>query len=238
MRDKDGRLYAGFRGPVVKDRRAAMVSVEIDTLFGGSGTAHQLFQLPLDGRGVRDLTTHGELILILAGPARTAQGLMPSIPGTGGRKTSNRYPHYVFAPPETGSSAAFGKARLGAACPDLVRRRQGRCSNSSQCPSALMQHALRVHMRLLFLVAIALLVRVDPFCLGARRVTRWSPNRGASSGPNHLSIRALCRPTFCPMFKKVMCALGSIASWADDYRAEHEESRNWHFVNIPLTGHA
>lgn len=28
-------------------------------------------------------------------------------------------------------------------------------------------------------------------------------------------------------------SLASIASWADDYRAEHEESRNWHFVNIP-----
>ncbi|MET4519490.1 S1/P1 nuclease [Bradyrhizobium sp. I1.7.5] len=29
-------------------------------------------------------------------------------------------------------------------------------------------------------------------------------------------------------------SLGSIASWADDYRAEHDETRNWHFVNIPF----
>src|SRR5882724_1812742 len=28
-------------------------------------------------------------------------------------------------------------------------------------------------------------------------------------------------------------SLGSVASWADDYRAEHDETRNWHFVNIP-----
>jgi S1/P1 Nuclease len=27
--------------------------------------------------------------------------------------------------------------------------------------------------------------------------------------------------------------LASIASWADDYRASHDESRNWHFVNVP-----
>jgi hypothetical protein len=26
--------------------------------------------------------------------------------------------------------------------------------------------------------------------------------------------------------------LASIASWADDYRASHDESRNWHFVNM------
>ncbi|MCA1510186.1 DUF3616 domain-containing protein [Bradyrhizobium sp. NBAIM01] len=71
---KEGRLYAGFRGPILEDTRAAIVSVEIDTLFGGRGTAHQLFQLPLDGRGVRDLTTHGDLILILAGPAKDGAG--------------------------------------------------------------------------------------------------------------------------------------------------------------------
>lgn len=28
-------------------------------------------------------------------------------------------------------------------------------------------------------------------------------------------------------------ALASIASWADDYRSKHDESRNWHFVDIP-----
>jgi len=29
-------------------------------------------------------------------------------------------------------------------------------------------------------------------------------------------------------------ALSSIASWADDYRAEHEETTNWHFADIPF----
>jgi hypothetical protein len=28
--------------------------------------------------------------------------------------------------------------------------------------------------------------------------------------------------------------LASIASWADDYRALHDESANWHFVDIPM----
>jgi hypothetical protein len=28
-------------------------------------------------------------------------------------------------------------------------------------------------------------------------------------------------------------SLSSIASWADDYRPQHEETRNWHFVDIP-----
>ena len=28
-------------------------------------------------------------------------------------------------------------------------------------------------------------------------------------------------------------SLASIASWADDYRAAHEETANWHFVDIP-----
>jgi len=29
-------------------------------------------------------------------------------------------------------------------------------------------------------------------------------------------------------------SLASFASWADDYRASHHETTNWHFVNIPL----
>jgi hypothetical protein len=72
---RDGRLYAGFRGPVLDDTRAAILSVQINTLFGGTGTAHRLFQLSLGGgRGVRDLTAHGEFILILAGPVRDGAG--------------------------------------------------------------------------------------------------------------------------------------------------------------------
>lgn len=29
-------------------------------------------------------------------------------------------------------------------------------------------------------------------------------------------------------------SLASVASWADDYRAAHRETTNWHFVNIPV----
>ena len=47
-------LLAGFRGPVLDGNRAVVLSARIDTLFGGSGTDHRLFRLPLgDGRGVR-----------------------------------------------------------------------------------------------------------------------------------------------------------------------------------------
>src|SRR5689334_4298989 len=29
-------------------------------------------------------------------------------------------------------------------------------------------------------------------------------------------------------------SLASVASWADDYRADHKETSNWHFIDIPL----
>ncbi|MCA6111791.1 DUF3616 domain-containing protein [Bradyrhizobium cenepequi] len=46
---KDGRLYAGFRGPVLDDNRAAILSVEVDTLFGGTPTVGFTARPP-DGR--------------------------------------------------------------------------------------------------------------------------------------------------------------------------------------------
>jgi hypothetical protein len=36
-----------------------------------------------------------------------------------------------------------------------------------------------------------------------------------------------------PEVEAPQVALASIASWADDYRAKHEQSTNWHFVDIP-----
>ncbi|SRR6266568_1651569 len=36
-----------------------------------------------------------------------------------------------------------------------------------------------------------------------------------------------------PGLKDAQISLASIASWADDYRAKHDETRNWHFVDIP-----
>ncbi|MBZ9990828.1 hypothetical protein LB572_27350 [Mesorhizobium sp. BH1-1-5] len=29
-------------------------------------------------------------------------------------------------------------------------------------------------------------------------------------------------------------SLATVASWADDYRADHKETSNWHFIDIPL----
>ncbi|MGC0320834.1 hypothetical protein ABIG06_001463 [Bradyrhizobium sp. USDA 326] len=91
-------------------------------------------------------------------------------------------------------------------------------------------------MRLLFLVAIALLVQND-------RVLAWG-QEGHSivaeiaahclDQTTYDSIRALLKTDLLPDVQDGHVSLGSIASWADDYRAEHEESRNWHFVNIPF----
>ncbi|WP_161855543.1 DUF3616 domain-containing protein [Bradyrhizobium sp. CCBAU 051011] len=72
---RDERLSAGLRGPVLDGNRAVVVAVDIDVLFGGTGTAHRLFRLSLgDGRGVRNLASFGEWILILAGPAADGPG--------------------------------------------------------------------------------------------------------------------------------------------------------------------
>jgi hypothetical protein len=71
----DRTLLAGFRGPVLNGNRAVVLSVEIDVLFGGSGTQHRLFRLPLgDGRGVRDLAAFENGILVLAGPVADGPG--------------------------------------------------------------------------------------------------------------------------------------------------------------------
>ena len=71
----DRTLLAGFRGPVLNGNRAVVLSVEIDVLFGGSGTQHRALRLPLgDGRGVRDLTAFENGILVLAGPVADGPG--------------------------------------------------------------------------------------------------------------------------------------------------------------------
>jgi Protein of unknown function (DUF3616) len=70
----DGVLFAGFRGPVLDDNRAVVLSAYVDVLFGGSGTQHDIFRLPLAGRGIRDLTMLDGNILILAGPMADGPG--------------------------------------------------------------------------------------------------------------------------------------------------------------------
>ena len=69
----DKTLFAGFRGPVLKGdegkSRAVVLSVPLNALFDGSDAQHRVFRLPLGpARGVRDLVTYEDGILILAGP--------------------------------------------------------------------------------------------------------------------------------------------------------------------------
>lgn len=74
---KDDRtLLAGFRGPVLNGKCAVVLSVELTSLFGnGNSTDHRLYRLPLgDGRGVRDLASFGDRILVLAGPVADGPG--------------------------------------------------------------------------------------------------------------------------------------------------------------------
>lgn len=72
----DATLFAGFRGPVLDNNRAVVLSVPIDALFGGPATPHRLFRLALgEGRGVRDLARFEAGILILAGPVADGPGV-------------------------------------------------------------------------------------------------------------------------------------------------------------------
>lgn len=66
----DGRLYAGFRGPVLSGNL-------VPVLRFGFGMPPRQPALPfvnLDGRGVRDITAAGEGFLILAGPSGDGPG--------------------------------------------------------------------------------------------------------------------------------------------------------------------
>jgi uncharacterized protein DUF3616 len=77
----DGRLYVGLRAPTLRpdgtaaapqfpDERAAIFSFDRDAPFDGTPANAKLDLLALGkGRGIRDLTVHGNTILILAGPA-------------------------------------------------------------------------------------------------------------------------------------------------------------------------
>jgi hypothetical protein len=47
-------------------------------------------------------------------------------------------------------------------------------------------------------------------------------------------IRLLLKTEIPSATEDTRVSLGSVASWADDYyHAQHDETRNWHFVNIP-----
>src|SRR5262249_51531386 len=69
------RLFAGFRGPVLDNGRAPILSVDVDALFDGGALEPKLFRLPLgEGSGVRDLASFHDGILILAGPVGDEAG--------------------------------------------------------------------------------------------------------------------------------------------------------------------
>ncbi|MGR9079520.1 DUF3616 domain-containing protein (plasmid) [Rhizobium leguminosarum] len=71
---REGTLYAGFRGPILTDHRAAILSVPLGVLFDSkTGDATLLRpELKVDTlghpRGVRDLLTFEGKLLVLAGP--------------------------------------------------------------------------------------------------------------------------------------------------------------------------
>ncbi|AWL99179.1 DUF3616 domain-containing protein [Bradyrhizobium amphicarpaeae] len=72
----DRTLLAGFRGPVLDGKCAVVLAVEVASLFGdGKSSDHRLYRLPLgNGRGVRDLASFGDGILVLAGPGADGPG--------------------------------------------------------------------------------------------------------------------------------------------------------------------
>ena len=69
------RLFAGFRGPVIDDKSAVILSAALGHFFEGQAANATLHLLPLGpGRGVRDLAAFDKGMLILAGPMRDIGG--------------------------------------------------------------------------------------------------------------------------------------------------------------------
>jgi len=77
---RSNRLYAGLRGPVLRDGSAAIVSVPLAGLFDGKPGAGSLATVALGPdsrglkRGVRDLVAVPDGFLILAGPMLDREG--------------------------------------------------------------------------------------------------------------------------------------------------------------------
>lgn len=71
-----GRLFAGFRGPLLKDDRgddqAVILSAALGHFFDGAEADATLHRLKLGpGRGVRDLAAYDNGLLVLAGPVQS-----------------------------------------------------------------------------------------------------------------------------------------------------------------------
>ncbi|MDD2881357.1 MAG: DUF3616 domain-containing protein [Rhodoferax sp.] len=72
---QNGRLYFGFRGPVVKGE-ALVLAVDADALFNGSDPHTNLTRLELGAhRGIRDMVAVSGGFLLLAGPDDDAASL-------------------------------------------------------------------------------------------------------------------------------------------------------------------
>ena len=70
-----GRLFAGFRGPVLDDGSAPILSVALNSLFGSGAPNAHVHRLRLgDGQGVRDLASLGDGFLVLSGPSADGPG--------------------------------------------------------------------------------------------------------------------------------------------------------------------
>lgn len=61
---RDGKLYAGFRGPILRDNFVPILEFE----FSKPIAHHRVLYVKLQGRGVRDMVAVKEGFLILAGP--------------------------------------------------------------------------------------------------------------------------------------------------------------------------
>jgi hypothetical protein len=72
---REGRLFAGFRGPVLPEGKAVILSVSLEALFEGAAPDPQLYRVDLGhGRGVRDLARCESGLLVLAGPSGGEEG--------------------------------------------------------------------------------------------------------------------------------------------------------------------
>ncbi len=65
----DGRLYVGFRSPLLHAQSAVIMDVGLGSVFGSGSLDAKFTTLNLGGRGIRDLTVSDGSFLILAGPA-------------------------------------------------------------------------------------------------------------------------------------------------------------------------
>lgn len=71
---RDGRLYFGFRGPVIQ-KKAFVLDVDAQALFSGGDPKPMVSRLALgDHRGVRDMVAVADGLLLLAGPDDDAAG--------------------------------------------------------------------------------------------------------------------------------------------------------------------